>query len=219
MFLLHAQNADRFAIVRCRPHAHLITDANQRASDSPLSHSATSGRIRPHIDGDRTCRRSFRRRRHAEPQRNRGRTRWRDADRLAFESGSALYGQSSNRSKRDHRRPATSLVDGILFADGRLYAAQIFLNQIAEIDLSRDLSRGTMERIITSPFFESPTSVARHGDRLAVVNSKIDTGFPPTAATYEVVVIEDHMIAITTATDEQPAPIRNGRLLACRSGG
>jgi len=74
-------------------------------------------------------------------------------------------------------------VDGILFADGRLDAAQIFLNQIAEIDLSRDLSRGTMERIITSPFFESPTSVARHGDRLAVVNSKIDTGFPPTAAT------------------------------------
>jgi hypothetical protein len=84
-------------------------------------------------------------------------------------------------------------VDGILFSGGRLYAAQIFLNQIAEIDLSRDLSRGTVERIITSPLFESPTSVARHGDRLAVVNSKIDTGFPPTAATYEVVVVEnDH---------------------------
>jgi sugar lactone lactonase YvrE len=82
-------------------------------------------------------------------------------------------------------------VDGILFAGGRLYAAQIFLNQIAEIDLSRDLSRGTVERTITSPLFESPTSVARHGDRLAVVNSKIDTGFPPTAATYEVVVVED----------------------------
>jgi outer membrane protein assembly factor BamB len=82
-------------------------------------------------------------------------------------------------------------VDGILVSGDRLYAAQIFLNQIAEIALSRDLSRGTVERIITSPLFESPTSVARHGDRLAVVNSKIDTGFPPTAATYEVVVVEE----------------------------
>ncbi len=83
-------------------------------------------------------------------------------------------------------------VDGILFSAGRLYAAQIFLNQIAEIDLSPDLSRGTVERIITSPLFEIPTSVAQHGKRLAVVNSKIDTGFPPTAATYEVVIVEDH---------------------------
>src|SRR3954469_13530357 len=82
-------------------------------------------------------------------------------------------------------------VDGIVFSGGRLYAAQIFLNQIAEIDLSGDLSGGTVERLITSPLFESPTSVARRGDRLAVVNSKIDTGFPPTAATYEVIVVED----------------------------
>ena len=83
-------------------------------------------------------------------------------------------------------------VDGILFSGGRLYAAQIFFNQIAEIELSPDLSYGTVERIITSPLFEIPTSVARHGNRLAVVNSKIDTGFPPTAATYEVVIVDDH---------------------------
>ena len=82
-------------------------------------------------------------------------------------------------------------VDGIVFAGGRLYAVQIFLNQVAEISLSRDLSGGAVERIITSPLFESPTSVARHGHRLEVVNSKIDTGFPPTAATYEVVVVDD----------------------------
>ena len=49
-----------------------------------------------------------------------------------------------------------------------------------------------MERIITSPLFEIPTASLRHGDRLAVVNSKIDTGFPPTAATYEVVIVDDH---------------------------
>jgi len=83
-------------------------------------------------------------------------------------------------------------VDGILMSGGRLYAAQIFLNQIAEIDLSPDLSHGTVENIITNPLFEIPTSIARHGNRLAVVNSKIDTGFPPTAATYEVVIVDNN---------------------------
>jgi sugar lactone lactonase YvrE len=83
-------------------------------------------------------------------------------------------------------------VDGILLSGDRLYATQTFLNQITEIDLSPDLTQGTIERIITSPLFEIPTSVARRGDRLAVVNAKFDTGFPPTAATYEVVIIEDH---------------------------
>jgi hypothetical protein len=84
---------------------------------------------------------------------------------------------------------AVPSVDGILFAAGRLYAMQIFFNQIAQIDLSPDLSRGTVEAIITSPLFEVPTAVARLGDRLAVVNAKYDTGFPPTAATYEVVIV------------------------------
>ena len=81
-------------------------------------------------------------------------------------------------------------VDGILFEHGRLYAMQNFLNQIAEIRLSPDLSTGTVEMIITSADFEVPTSVAKFGDRLAVVNSKIDTGFPPTAATYDVVIVK-----------------------------
>jgi len=34
------------------------------------------------------------------------------------------------------------------------------------------------------------TTVARFGNRLALVNAKFDTGFPPTATSYEVVVIE-----------------------------
>jgi sugar lactone lactonase YvrE len=81
-------------------------------------------------------------------------------------------------------------VDGILLEDGRLYAAQIFLNQIAQINLSPDLSSGTVETVITSPSFQVPTTVAGFGNRLAVVNAKFDTGFPPTAATYEVVIVE-----------------------------
>jgi hypothetical protein len=80
-------------------------------------------------------------------------------------------------------------VDGILLHDGRLYATQIFLNQIAEIRLSPDLSTGTFETAFTSPHFQIPTTVAAFGDRLVAVNAKYDTGFPPTAATYEVVIV------------------------------
>ena len=80
-------------------------------------------------------------------------------------------------------------VDGILLDGGRLYAVQNFLNQIARIDLSPDFTNGMVEAVLTSPNFEVPTAVARFGDRLAVVNAKFDTGFPPTAASYEVVVV------------------------------
>lgn len=81
-------------------------------------------------------------------------------------------------------------VDGILFESGRLFAVQNTLNQIAEIRLSDDLSSGTVEKLITNPNFQVPTTVARAGNLLAVVNAKFDTGFPPTADTYEVVIVE-----------------------------
>jgi hypothetical protein len=34
-----------------------------------------------------------------------------------------------------------------------------------------------------------PTTAARFGSRLAVVNAKFDTGIPPTADQYEVVLV------------------------------
>jgi hypothetical protein len=66
---------------------------------------------------------------------------------------------------------------------------QNFLNQITEIKLSPDLSSGTVSGIITNPSFQVPTTIARSGNLLAVVNAKFDTGFPPTAPTYEVVIV------------------------------
>ena len=84
---------------------------------------------------------------------------------------------------------AVPFVDGILFEAGRLYAVQNFLNQIAEINLSPDLSSGSVENLITSSNFQVPTTVARSGNLLAVVNAKFDTGFPPTADTHEVVIV------------------------------
>ena len=66
---------------------------------------------------------------------------------------------------------------------------QVDLNQIAQVDLSPDLSSGTVTALITSPDFEAPTTAARFGDRLVAVNGKYDTGFPPTATTFEVVAV------------------------------
>src|SRR5207245_2784526 len=83
----------------------------------------------------------------------------------------------------------TPNVDGILLEAGRLWAVQNFSNQVTELQLSPDLGSATVERVITNPNFEIPTTVARDGNRLAVVNAKFDTGFPPTATTFEVVVV------------------------------
>ena len=80
-------------------------------------------------------------------------------------------------------------VDGILFEAGRLWAVQNFSNQITELRLSGDLSSATVEQVISDPAFEVPTTVARFGNALATVNAKFDTGFPPTATTFEVVVV------------------------------
>ncbi len=81
-------------------------------------------------------------------------------------------------------------VDGILMKGRTLYAAQTFVNQLAEVRLSGDLTSGSVRKVITSSLFEVPTTVARFGDRLAAVNAKFDTGFPPTATSFEVVVVD-----------------------------
>jgi hypothetical protein len=44
--------------------------------------------------------------------------------------------------------------------------------------------------VITSDQFQAPTTTARFGSRLAVVNAKFDTGIPPTADQFEVIVID-----------------------------
>jgi len=80
-------------------------------------------------------------------------------------------------------------VDGILLDAGRLWAVQNFSNQITELKLSGDLASASVVRVISDPAFEVPTTVARWGNHLATVNAKFDTGFPPTAPTYEVVEV------------------------------
>jgi hypothetical protein len=47
-------------------------------------------------------------------------------------------------------------VDGILLEAGRLWAVQNFLNQIAEVQLSSDLSSAVVNKVITSPRLRDP---------------------------------------------------------------
>lgn len=80
-------------------------------------------------------------------------------------------------------------VDGILWHGGKLYAALVALNQLVEVTLGPDLSSGVVSAVITSPDFQVPTTIAVFGNRLVAVNAKYDTGFPPTAETFEVVTV------------------------------
>jgi sugar lactone lactonase YvrE len=81
-------------------------------------------------------------------------------------------------------------VDGIVLEAGRLWAVQNFSNQVSRIRLRPDLSSGVVEEVITSPLFQVPTTAACFGRRLAVVNAKFDTGIPPTAKQFEVVLVD-----------------------------
>ena len=81
-------------------------------------------------------------------------------------------------------------VDGIVLRGHRLWAVQNFSNQVSRFRLDDSLSAGVLEKVITSPLFEVPTTAAVFGATLAVVNAKFDTGLPPTAAEYEVVLVK-----------------------------
>ena len=81
-------------------------------------------------------------------------------------------------------------VDGIVLDGTRLWAVRNFDNKVAKVRLSPHLTSGLVEGIITSDHFQVPATAARFGSRLAVANAKFDTGFPPTADQYEVVVVD-----------------------------
>ena len=80
-------------------------------------------------------------------------------------------------------------VDGLVLEAGRLWAVQNRNNQVSQIRLGPDLTSGAVEEVIGNDLFQVPTTAARVGNRLAVVNSKITT-FPPTADQYEVIVVD-----------------------------
>ena len=80
--------------------------------------------------------------------------------------------------------------DGILLHGNTLYVVQNVLNQIAVVELSADLSSGTILETITSPDFRVPTTIERFGNELYVVNARFGT-VPTPDTEYEVVRVPD----------------------------
>jgi sugar lactone lactonase YvrE len=81
-------------------------------------------------------------------------------------------------------------VDGLVLEDDVIWAVQNATNQVTRIRLDLKLDSGVVEKTITSDLFQTCTTAALFGDTLAVVNAKFDTGFPPTAEEYDVILVD-----------------------------
>jgi sugar lactone lactonase YvrE len=84
---------------------------------------------------------------------------------------------------------SVSAGDGLLLRGRTLYVVRNQLNQIAVVELARDLRSGEVERTITDPRFDTPTTIAAFDDALYLVNARFNT--PPTPdTTYNIVRVE-----------------------------
>jgi hypothetical protein len=80
--------------------------------------------------------------------------------------------------------------DGIVLDGKTLYVVQNFLNQIAVVHLTSDLSSGVVRIPITSPDFRIPTTAAEFGHALYAVNARFDVvppGNPAPDVEFEVI--------------------------------
>jgi sugar lactone lactonase YvrE len=69
--------------------------------------------------------------------------------------------------------------DGILLSGRTLYVVQNQFNQVAVVELAPDLGSGTIARTLSSTGFDVPTTVARSGSSLYVVNARFGTPVTP----------------------------------------
>ena len=72
--------------------------------------------------------------------------------------------------------------DGLLRIGHSLYVVRNQLNQIDVVELSPRLRSGEVVRSITSDLFDVPTTVAKHGNRLVLVNARFGIPDPANAA-------------------------------------
>lgn len=70
-------------------------------------------------------------------------------------------------------------LDGLQLEGHTAWVVQNFANSVAKVRLSPDLTSGEVVDVITSDLFRVPSTVARHGSTLALVNSRFDVGLPP----------------------------------------
>jgi hypothetical protein len=78
--------------------------------------------------------------------------------------------------------------DGLLLHGRTLYVVQNQLNRIAVVSLAKGFTSGSIERTITDPDFDVPTTIDRHGKRLYAVNARFGTA-PGPSTPYSVVQV------------------------------
>jgi sugar lactone lactonase YvrE len=76
--------------------------------------------------------------------------------------------------------------DGLYLKGRRLYVVQNQDNKVAVVQLSQDLTSGRLLRTLTDPALQVPTTIARSGSRLYVVNARFGTPATPDT-TYDIV--------------------------------
>ena len=78
---------------------------------------------------------------------------------------------------------AKGVTDGLLLRGRTLWVVENSANRLVRLRLSSDLSSGVVADVIDDDdvggLFRVPTTVARHGDDLALVNARFDLGLPP----------------------------------------
>ena len=74
---------------------------------------------------------------------------------------------------------AAGALDGLQLEGRTAWVVQNFDNSLARVKLSPDLTSGRVVEVIRSDLFRVPTTVARHGSTLALVNARFDLGSPP----------------------------------------
>jgi hypothetical protein len=83
---------------------------------------------------------------------------------------------------------AVTAGDGLLLIGRRLYVVRNQLNQVDIVELSPALTSGEITGTITSDLFDIPTTAAKHGNRLVLVNARF--GIPaPTTAEFDLVQV------------------------------
>jgi hypothetical protein len=75
--------------------------------------------------------------------------------------------------------------DGLVLEGKTLYVVQNFLNQIAVVELTPELTAGTIVRHITDDDFRIPTTAAAFGSALYAVNARFDEAPPLTPGARE----------------------------------
>ena len=88
----------------------------------------------------------------------------------------------------NHAQADLASSEETIVANSQLCASpgQNFLNQIAVVNLSQDLSKGPIVDRMTSPHFDIPSTVAAFGNGLYAVNARFST--PPTPDTEYAIV-------------------------------